>query len=191
MPAQHEASAQAEGRAASGRFGATRSRSPRRRHVDPVRVHLITLVVFGVIAGAVLAVWTFPKFFLGLLLLGASAIVYAKLYGFIEQRLEAEEGRLAKELGFALEDDEASEDQTELDLDLEEELANVRSRRRRAGARRRKTSKPARTAAEADGGENDDPEADEPVPTPSRVVETGASAPEGGGASPASSSSTS
>lgn len=83
----------------------------RRRHVDPIRVHLITLVVFGVIAGAALALWMFPRFFAVLALLAVSALVYARLYGFIEQRLEAEEGRLAEELGFSLEDDDE-----ELDL---------------------------------------------------------------------------
>ena len=83
----------------------------RRRHVDPIRVHLITLVVFGVIAGAALALWTFPRFFAAIALLAVSVIVYARLYGFIETRLEAEEGRRAEELGFELEDDDE-----ELDL---------------------------------------------------------------------------
>ena len=82
----------------------------RRRHVDPLRVHLITLVIFGVIAGAALALWTFPRFFAAIALLVISGVGYARLYGFIEARLEAEEGRLAEELGFELgdgdEDDE-------------------------------------------------------------------------------------
>ena len=78
----------------------------RRKHVDPIRVHLITLVIFGVIAGAALAVWTFPKFFFGLVLLAVSAVVYVRLYAFIEDRLEAEEGRLAEDLGFGLEEDD-------------------------------------------------------------------------------------
>lgn len=83
----------------------------RRRHVDPIRVHLITLVVFGVIAGCALALWTFPKFFGAIALLVVSGLVYARLYGFIEQRLEAEEGRLAEELGFELGDDEDEGDE--------------------------------------------------------------------------------
>jgi hypothetical protein len=77
----------------------------RRRHVDPIRVHLITLVVFGVIAGAALALWMFPRFFAAIALLAVSVLVYSRIYAFIEQRLEAEEGRLAEELGFELEDD--------------------------------------------------------------------------------------
>lgn len=81
----------------------------RRRHVDPIRVHLITLVVFGVIAGAALALWTFPRFFAAIALLVVSVIVYGRLYVFLSQRLEAEEGRLAKELGFELEDDDEEE----------------------------------------------------------------------------------
>jgi 1,4-dihydroxy-2-naphthoate octaprenyltransferase len=49
--------------------------SSRRRHVDPIRVHLITVAVFGVIAGAALALWTFPRFFGVLALLAVSVFV--------------------------------------------------------------------------------------------------------------------
>ena len=67
-------------------------------------------MIFGVIAGAALALWTFPRFFAAIALLVISGVGYARLYGFIEARLEAEEGRLAEELGFELgdgdEDDE-------------------------------------------------------------------------------------
>lgn len=87
----------------------------RRRHVDPLRVHLITLVVFSVIAGCALALWTFPKFFGVIALLVVSGLVYARLYGFIETRLEAEEGRLAEELGFEL---GADGDEEELEAPL-------------------------------------------------------------------------
>lgn len=68
-------------------------------------------MVFGVIAGCGLALWTFPRFFAAIALLVVSGLVYARLYGFIEQRLEAEEGRLAEELGFELgvDDDEDEE----------------------------------------------------------------------------------
>lgn len=82
----------------------------RRRHVDPLRVHLITLVIFGVIAGAALALWTFPRFFAAIALLVISGVGYARLYGFIEARLEAEEGRLAEELGFELGDDDEDDE---------------------------------------------------------------------------------
>lgn len=78
----------------------------KRRHVDPVRVHAITLVVFGVVAGAALMLWTFPRFFAAIFLIAASVFVYGRLYTFIEARLEAEEGRLAEELGFDVDDDE-------------------------------------------------------------------------------------
>ena len=78
----------------------------KRRHVDPVRVHAITLVVFGVVAGAALMLWTFPRFFAAIFLIAASVFAYGRLYTFIEARLEAEEGRLAEELGFDIDDDE-------------------------------------------------------------------------------------
>lgn len=100
--------------------------SSRRRHVDPIRVHLITLVIFGVIAGFALALWTFPRFFVALVLLAVSVFVYARLYGFIEQRLEAEEGRLAAELGFGLEDDDETE------IEIEEPPPKRRRRKPRA-----------------------------------------------------------
>ena len=75
-----------------------------------MRVHLISLVVFGVIAGVALALWTFPRFFGAIALLVVSGLLYARLYGFIETRLEAEEGRLAEELGFELGDDREDEE---------------------------------------------------------------------------------
>ena len=127
---------------------------PRRKHVDPVRVHLITLVVFGVIAAVALAIWTFPKFFFGLLLLGVSAVVYVRIYAFIEARLEAEEGRLAEELGFDLDDAEDEDDEVTLDDDGVP-AARVRRAKPR---RRRKPAGPAASAAvpaaaaAADGG---------------------------------------
>jgi len=110
----------------------------RRRHVDPIRVHLITLVVFGVIAGAALALWTFPRFFAAIALLAVSVIVYARLYGFIETRLEAEEGRLAEELGFELEDDE--------DLDL---APKKKRKKKRAPAEAAESAPVTAAAAEA------------------------------------------
>lgn len=135
---------------------------PRRKHVDPVRVHVITLAVFGVIAGVALAIWTFPKFFLGLLLLGASAVVYLRIYAFIEARLEAEEGRLAEELGFDLQEEE---DDAELTLDDDGVPA-----RRAKPRRRRKPSEFAREARGAGAGGEPakaaaPPEADAPADT--------------------------
>lgn len=79
----------------------------RRRHVDPLRVHLISAAVFGVIAAAALMVWMFPRFFFAIVLIAASVFVYGRLYTFIEARLEAQEGRLAEELGFDLDDEES------------------------------------------------------------------------------------
>lgn len=79
----------------------------RRRHVDPLRVHLISAAVFGVIAAAALMVWMFPRFFLAIALIAASVFLYGRLFTFIESRLEAEEGRLAEELGFDLDDEES------------------------------------------------------------------------------------
>lgn len=120
---------------------------PRKKQVDPVRVHVLTLVIFGVIAAVVLAIWTFPKFFLGLVLLAVSAVVYVRIYAFIETRLEAEEGRLAEELGFDLTELDVEDDDVTLDGD------GVPARTRRAKpARRRKAAAPqaAEATAEAD-----------------------------------------
>lgn len=116
---------------------------PRRKRVDPVRVHLLTLAVFGVLAACALAVWTFPKFFGFLLLLGVSAVAYARLYGFIEQRLEAEEGRLAAELGI------------DLDGGGDDVLAPRPRRRSKAPKRKAARTEPAPGTASPDATEPD------------------------------------
>lgn len=58
------------------------------RNVDPIKVHLVTLAIWGFLIACVLFVWLFPKvlLFLGLTIL--AAWVYAKLYGVVEKRLE-------------------------------------------------------------------------------------------------------
>lgn len=105
----------------------------RRKRVDPLRVHVLTAAVFSVVAGSLLVIWTFPKFFALLLLLAVSAIGYAKLYEFIESRLEAEEGRLAKDLG--------------LDRDLDEDLDDaLEAPPRPKPARRKRKAKAAAPA---------------------------------------------
>lgn len=129
----------------------------RRRHVDPIRVHLITLVVFGVIAGCGLALWTFPRFFAAIALLVVSGLVYARLYGFIEQRLEAEEGRLAEELGFELGVDDDEDDAESLPPPAP---ARRKNRKKRDGAKSEAGNgapAPTETAAAAAAVSNEPP----------------------------------
>lgn len=84
------------------------------RRVDPVKVHLVTLAIWGFLIAVVLFVVLFPKVILFLLLTVLAAWGYAKLYGVVERKME--------ELEPVWEDDEptpppkASTADTELDV---------------------------------------------------------------------------
>ena len=80
------------------------SRAP--RSVDPMKVHLVTLVVYSTALALVLFVVLFPKVIVFLLITIFAAWLYAKLYGYVEKRLEQMEPSAQDDSVAAIIDDE-------------------------------------------------------------------------------------
>lgn len=88
-----------------------------------MKVHLVTLALWGFVIAVVLFVWLFPKVILFLGLMVLAAFFYAKLYGIVERKLAEMEP-------FFADDDEptpppkrAKKNDTELDLPTSREPA--------------------------------------------------------------------
>ncbi len=62
-----------------------------------MKVHLVTLAIWGFVIAVVLFVWLFPKVILFLGLMVLAAFFYAKLYGIVERKLEEMEPFFAED----------------------------------------------------------------------------------------------